>query len=308
LTVIGNPTSATQNPFSSKGCSKGKGTRGISGTEGAEGAGAISGTEETHGIKGKKGTKGSKGTKGTEGTKGTKGHEGQLEPRDIAPRTVAPLESPGELSEAKLAETEYAWNQFLADCSKHSLLQGMFPDMLQLEAPASFPHFVADDVAAKPIAVEESTNESTMLPSQELNQSTAEAIELNHEKWSSHLNSNSNKRKSLLVLNFPSTTTDDELLHSFTGMGFQVKGVCGKSSTANLNLANRKSAFAFVNCPSTKAASSLKHACDEGKVVLSGKDKDWILKADWAKRTPSAGKRRAKKHRGSMSSGSGSFV
>ena len=95
---------------------------------------------------------------------------------------------------------------------------------------------------------------------------------------------------------------DDELLEEFKAMGFEVDSVCGKSSTAKLKLLGKKSAFAFVNLKSTAAASSLKRACDAGQIVFSGKNKNWIMKADWAKKTIGKGKSAAKKRRGTTSS------
>ena len=106
----------------------------------------------------------------------------------------------------------------------------------------------------------------------------------------------------MVVLNFPSNIGDDELLKEFKAKGFPVESVCGKSSTANLKLEGHKSAFAFVNCKSIAAAASLKQACDAGQIVFSGKNKDWIMKADWAKKSIRKGKSDAKKHRGTKSS------
>ena len=163
--------------------------------------------------------------------------------------------------------------------------------MIQLEAAASTPALAADDVAAQLIAVEKSINDSPTIPSQTPKQSTVGAI-----------CGRSKASKSLVVLNFPSNVGDDEMLKEFTAKGFKVESVCGKSSTANLKLEGKKSAYAFVNCKSRAAASSLKHACDAGQIVFSGKNKDWIMKADWAKKSISKGKSDAKKHRGTKSS------
>ena len=170
-------------------------------------------------------------------------------------------------------------------------LQGVLRCMTQLGAAASTPALAADHVAAQLIAVEKSINDSPTIPSQTPKQSTVGAI-CGRTKTS----------KSLVVLNFPSNIVDDELLKEFTAMGFEVESVRGKSSTANLKLEGNKSAFAFVNCKSTAAASSLKQACDAGQIVFSGKNKDWIMKADWAKKSIGKGKSAAKKHRGTTSS------
>ena len=146
--------------------------------------------------------------------------------------------------------------------------------MTQLEAAASTPALAADHVAAQLIAVEKSINDSPTIPSQTPKHSTVGVI-CGRTKIS----------KSLVVLNFPSNIGDDELLKEFRAKGFQVESVYGKSSTANLKLDGNKSAFAFVNCKSTAAASALKQACEAGQIVFSGKNKDWIMKADWAKKS-----------------------
>ena len=222
--------------------------------------------------------------------------------RDPVPETPLPILekpvlSPSSVSEpgksTPLATQAYAAkNPFTSNAkdSEPSLLHRL-RCMTQLEAAASTPALAADDVAAQLIAVEKSINDSPTIPSQTPKQSTVGAI-CGRTKTS----------KSLVVLNFPSNIGDDELLKEFTAKGFQVESVCGKSSTANLKLDGNKSAFAFVNCKSTAAASSLKQACDAGQIVFSGKNKDWIMKADWAKKSIGKGKSAAKKHRGTTSS------
>jgi hypothetical protein len=67
-------------------------------------------------------------------------------------------------------------------------------------------------------------------------------------------------------------------------MGFDVDSVIGKSETKNMKLQEGKSMYAFVTCKSPRAALEMKQACDEGRVVLSAKGKQWKLTADWANR------------------------
>ena len=90
----------------------------------------------------------------------------------------------------------------------------------------------------------------------------------------------------LLILNFPSGAPNDWLLEQFTDMGFEVESVIGKSRTKKMEFQANKSVLAFVNCKSPGAASAMKRACDEGRVVLSAKGKRWNVKADWANRRP----------------------
>jgi hypothetical protein len=191
--------------------------------------------------------------------------------RDPDPQTPLPIVEKPVLSPSSVSES---W-----EC------------MTQLKAAASTPALAADEVATELIAVEQSINDSPTTPSQTPKQSTVGAI-CGRTKTS----------KSLVVLHFPSNIGDDELLKEFTAMGFKVQSVHGKSSTANLKLEGNKSAFAFVNCKSTAAASSLKQACDAGQIVFSGKNKDWVMKADWAKKGRGKGKSEAKKNRGTKSS------
>jgi hypothetical protein len=91
--------------------------------------------------------------------------------------------------------------------------------------------------------------------------------------------------KSLLIVNFPSTTNDDVLEETFKEMGYDVDNVSGHSQNkGGLKLQNNKSLYAFVNMRDADSASSFKKACEAGKIVLLDERKrHWQVAADWAK-------------------------
>jgi hypothetical protein len=90
----------------------------------------------------------------------------------------------------------------------------------------------------------------------------------------------------LIIVNFPSLLSEDDLHKTIEDMGYAVDNVRCLSHSKGMKLQEGKSLYAFVNMKDASSANSFKKACDSKKIVMTDPpphDRKWEVSADWAK-------------------------
>lgn len=90
----------------------------------------------------------------------------------------------------------------------------------------------------------------------------------------------------MIIVNFPSLLSEDDLHKTIEDMGYAVDNVRCLSHSKGMKLQEGKSLYAFVNMKDASSANSFKKACDSKKIVMTDPpphDRKWEVSADWAK-------------------------